>query len=102
MTTPGLTPSQRASTGRFPHPPLAGPHNSHVAGAGVGKRMERADMHLSDDEAREVATYIDRGWHGSTGLAESPSEILLIELVQRVMRKGREIVARRTSTIKDA
>lgn len=97
MTAPGLIPFQRASTGRYPHPPLAGPHNSHVAGAGVGKRMERADMHLSEAEAREVARYIDRGWQGSTGLAESPSEILLIELVQRVMRKARETIASRAS-----
>lgn len=100
MIVPGSTSSPRAPTGRFPHPPLAGPHNSHVAGAGVGKRahfmqLDPPIMHLSDSETDAVAAELAKIWRGMTGLAEVPPLDLLAVLVRRTLRMTRETIADR-------
>lgn len=90
MTAPGTHRFHRAPTGLSPCPPLAGPHNAHVAGAGVGR-----GLHLSDAETDAVAADIDACWPGLTGLPAAPTPQMLRILVERTLRKARETIAAR-------
>lgn len=47
---------------------------------------------LSYDEAETVAADIARGWTGITGHADVPSIETLADLVQRTMRKAKEVI----------
>lgn len=93
MIAPGSTPFPRASTGLSPTPPRAGPHNSHGAGAVVGK-----SLHLTDDETDAVAADIDACWTGITGLQCKPAPEMLRVLVERALRKARQAIAGRSPT----
>lgn len=90
MIVPGSTSSPRAPTGLSPIPPRAGPHNSHGAGAVVGK-----SLHLSDDETDAVAADIDACWVGITGLPAAPAPEMIRVLVERTLRKARATIAAR-------
>lgn len=90
--TPGSTPFRRAPTGLPPHPPQAGPHHSHVAGAGVGP------LHLTPAEEEAVAAYLARVWRGATGAIDVPGPGQLVVLVDLTLRKAREAVAGRMET----
>lgn len=50
---------------------------------------------LSYDEAEKVAEDLGRVWLGLTGASQVPSTETLTDLVQRVQRKAREVVASR-------
>lgn len=53
---------------------------------------------LSYEEAEKVAQDLSRVWLGLTGAAQLPSTETLTDLVQRVQRKAREVVASRAKS----
>lgn len=50
---------------------------------------------LTYDEAEQVAADLARVWPGLTGLSITPPIEALTDLVQRVLRKEREVIAAR-------
>lgn len=58
-------------------------------------RRPDAPAHLSYTEAEIVATDLARVWTGLTGSQQVPTVETLTDLVQRVQRKAREVVAGR-------
>lgn len=52
-------------------------------------------LHLSYEEAEKVAADLQRVWAGVTGLSETPKIENVADLVQRALRKSREIIADR-------
>jgi hypothetical protein len=47
---------------------------------------------LTFDEAEQVARDLERGWLGLTNADQVPSIEALTDIVQRVLRKAREVV----------
>jgi hypothetical protein len=103
MIAPGsatLSPQHRPAS---PKAPIAGLLNSARGAGAVAGNRERASMphdpntlHLTYDEAETVAGDLRRVWTGMTGLREVPPVEQLTDLVQRTVRKAREIVTERS------
>jgi hypothetical protein len=58
-------------------------------------QRETAPRRLTYDEAEQVAQDLARVWPGMTGSDIVPTHEALTDVVQRVQRKAREIIAER-------
>lgn len=100
MNAPGHPLSTGAPIG-MPHPLPADfrklPAAPVPSRATTGHRMkhEPAALHVSYDEALTIAADLVRIWPGMTGLNEVPKVENAADLVQRALRKARELIAAR-------
>lgn len=90
-----------APIGMLPEPPdRRFAKTTRGAGAVAGNHRRRAmqeskSLHLKFEEAELVAQDLQRVWQGLTGLNDIPPVETLGDLVQRTLRKAREIIAAR-------
>ena len=82
---------------------------SRGAGAAAGNLRSAHDipagsspLHLSFEEAETVAADLARVWVGITGLSEVPKVENIADLLQRGLRKSREVIDARTMLTEDA
>ena len=100
MTVPGQPLPTAAPIGSHP-PACRFANTTRGAGAVAGNRRCKPlsetsqSLHLSFDEAELVAADILRVWTGMTGLTEAPKAENVADMVQRMLRKSREIIAER-------
>lgn len=67
--------------------------------ATTGRRMnhEPNSLRVSFEEAEVIAADLVRVWTGMTGMSEVPTVENVADLVQRTLRKTRELIAARAS-----
>lgn len=99
MTVPGHLLPTAAPIGTFPRTPASRfAKTTRGAGAAAGNQRcapmtpEPKSLHLSFDEAEAVAADLARVWPGITGLAETPKTEQIADLVQRTLRKTRDLI----------
>ena len=89
-----------APTGQAPTPSPAGRDAQLARDVGAvagdqpkGRAMqEPASLHLSFEEAETVAADLARVWTGCTGSPSVPKIEQIADLVQRTLRKSRELI----------